>query len=142
MNKWQKVPIGLAATAVLCVGVGLLLLTPGLLGRFAKAVPGWDWAFLSDVGEAFAPVGSLLTALSLFGVAFSLFMQGRAVRIANEQVAKALHYEIMRKTMDEPRLIRAVGDDWRGPRDDLYIRQAIWSTCTSRTGVRCSSWVS
>ncbi|WP_327590978.1 DUF6082 family protein [Nonomuraea sp. NBC_00507] len=119
----------------------VLLQIPMVLGRFAHAAPGWDWAFLSDVGEAFAPVGSLLTALSLLGVAFSLFTQGRAVRVANEQAAKALHYEIMRQGMDEPRLLRALGTI-RAVRTTIRASgTAFTSTSTSRSGVRCSSWV-
>ncbi|WP_433510934.1 DUF6082 family protein [Nonomuraea sp. CA-143628] len=104
----------------------MLVLSPVALGGLARLIPVSQWSLLSDVGQAYGPVATILTCLSLAGLAFSVFVQARTTHVANEQTTRMLHMELIRWAMDDPSLLQADGELWSGPQDDFELRLYIY----------------
>ncbi|WP_345385218.1 DUF6082 family protein [Nonomuraea salmonea] len=108
------------------VVAGMLVLSPLALRGLAALVPGPEWTRLSEIGQAYGPATTLLTAVSLLGIAASVLMQARTARIAAEQTSRVLHMELIRWAIDDPSLTQALGEPWRKPEDDGYLRLYVF----------------
>ncbi|WP_433444542.1 DUF6082 family protein [Nonomuraea sp. CA-141351] len=126
MKQWARhTTITLALlVATFCVGL-VLLASPVFLRDFTMLVPANDWELLSNIGQAYGPAATILTALSLIGIAYSAIMQARSVRVASQQTWRMLHLEMIRLTLDDPALIQADGSAWSGAQDDFMTRLTL-----------------
>lgn len=92
--KRLSVVLGVAFTVV------LVIVSPIVLVLVDK-VPGVNWPRLAEIGQTYGAASALFAALALFGVAGSLVVQGRQVRLAQVQAARSLQVELMKMAMDD-----------------------------------------
>ncbi|MGV9304258.1 DUF6082 family protein [Nonomuraea sp. NPDC003727] len=104
---WRTTVVWFALMMLLLAG-GLLIFSPLAMARVVELTPGLDWSLLSDIGQAYGPAATLLAAISLIGVALSVVVQARSVRISALQMARAQHLEMVRLGMDTPDLMQVL----------------------------------
>jgi hypothetical protein len=63
-----------------------------------------DWSRLSEIGQAYDAASALLSGFAVVGVAVSLLMQVRQMRISQVQAARMMHLELMRTLTADPTL--------------------------------------
>jgi hypothetical protein len=63
-----------------------------------------DWPRLSEIGQAYDAASALLAGVAVVGVAISLLMQLRQIRISQVQAARMMHMELMRMLTSDPLL--------------------------------------
>ncbi|MEV0805338.1 DUF6082 family protein [Micromonospora sp. NPDC050200] len=93
--------------AVLLVLVAVLFSPVGLL--WIGQQPGYDWPLLGNVGQTYGAASAILAALALIGVVTSLTLQAREAKAAREQALRALHTDLMKMAIDDPRLLECWG---------------------------------
>jgi hypothetical protein len=86
-----------------------------LIGFFAVIVAfpwlvgsavGWsdDWHQLSEVGQAYGGVSAMLSGLAFCGIAGSLLLQWRQVRLAQMMMLRERHFELVKLGLDDSNL--------------------------------------
>jgi hypothetical protein len=119
-------------TVSVFVGLTAVILSPLALG-ILEGLTRSSWTTLSQIGETYGGAAAILTAATLGGIIASLVLQVRESKIAREQATRSMHFDLVRITMDEPRLLAAVGlSPQTGPDDleELRERQLanLWLT--------------
>ncbi|MET7485521.1 DUF6082 family protein [Streptomyces sp. NPDC005538] len=99
LNYPQWIPWGAA-----CVVLGLLtILTPLALGWGAPE--NVDWGRLSEISQTYAAVSIPLSGAALLGVAWSLVLQARQLRIDNEDRSRSAHRELLLRSVEDEDLL-------------------------------------
>jgi hypothetical protein len=105
-----------AATAVLLVGFFVSPLLLLLIDRWISV----DWSRLSEISPAYDAASAFLAGLAVAGVAVSLVMQVRQIRISQVQAARLMHLELMRMLTADPALratspaaVAVTPEEWR-----------------------------
>lgn len=99
----RKLTASIAITAALFGILGLVLLSPLLMGRL-DTVGGLDWTRLSYVGQTYGAASAVLAAVALAGISVSLLVQIRQTRVQQVQAVRSFHLELMRITLENPSL--------------------------------------
>lgn len=86
-----------AASGVL---LALTILTPFILVWWSPS--GLKWDRLSEISQTYSAVSILLSGAALLGVVWSLMMQARQMRIANDNELRAAHRELMMQALHDP----------------------------------------
>lgn len=97
----------LAMGATLSIGAALLLVGFAASPLLLLAIDRWvilDWPRLSEIGQAYDAASALLAGVAVVGVAISLLMQLRQIRISQVQAARMMHMELMRMLTSDPLL--------------------------------------
>ncbi|MCO8271132.1 DUF6082 family protein [Actinoplanes sp. TRM 88003] len=61
-----------------------------------------DWHRLSEVGQAYGGVSAILAGLAFCGIAGSLLLQWRQVRLTQVMLLRERHFELARIAVDDP----------------------------------------
>jgi Family of unknown function (DUF6082) len=83
------------ATAVLLLVSPLLLLIP-------KALLDANWQELTDIGQSYTGVATLLSAAALVGVVISIRFQVEQTQLLRRQVARDMQFGLLRMAMADP----------------------------------------
>ncbi len=129
-------PYGRIVVVCLAVvaAVALLLVSPLALS-YLGAIPGTDWAKLSDVAQALGAAATLVSTLALGGVAVSLVMQSRDNKMNREQARRGFHLDLYAMALDDPSLLECWGEvvpptySHGQHRQHVYVNQIVsfWS---------------
>lgn len=98
----------LVLTILTVGGITLILISPLGLQRFAT-VKRVNWAQLSNIGQTYGAVSALLAGIALAGVAISLLLQSRGLALSRAQVMRTFHLDLIRFSIENPRLIQSWG---------------------------------
>jgi hypothetical protein len=63
---------------------------------------------LSDVGQSYGPVATILSGAALIGIVATLILQSKQTRLIAEQAVRQTHLEIMREAWADPELLQAL----------------------------------
>jgi hypothetical protein len=99
--------LGLSVLSIVTAAfiLALVILSPFALRAIANRED--DWQTLSAVGQAYGAVSAVLSALALCGIALSLLLQWRQVRIAQIITARERQFELIQLGLTNPELIYA-----------------------------------
>src|SRR4051812_36742765 len=86
--------------AVFAVAVAVAILP--VFFTFAGSVQGADWGKLSYIGQTYGAASAMMSALGLIGVAASLVIQTRQVRLGQMQAARMQQLSLMDMAMRDP----------------------------------------
>ncbi|MCW6008851.1 hypothetical protein K1W54_30550 [Micromonospora sp. CPCC 205371] len=92
------------STAVLLVVIALVA-SPLAVVLIADQTVGLDWARLSDIGETYGAASAVLSGLAVVGVATSLIVQTRQLRVGQIQAMRVMQLELMRLLLEDPTLV-------------------------------------
>ncbi|MER6505919.1 DUF6082 family protein [Nonomuraea sp. NPDC001636] len=115
----------LAAIVAFSVIAAMLILSPIALRTLSSVMPPAEWTLLSEIGQAYGPVATLLAALSLAGIAYSALLQARSVRVMTDQNWRLVQFELIRTGLEKPALVQVTDGLWRSPKDDASIQMLI-----------------
>lgn len=82
--------ITLAAT------LGALIIASPMLLDIVNDIYGVDWERLGNIGQAYGGISSVLSAFAILGVAASLLIQSRQIRLQQQQVARGMQFELIK----------------------------------------------
>ncbi|MEU0597437.1 DUF6082 family protein [Streptomyces sp. NPDC006393] len=105
MKRWKlrrffaRTPVVLLVASVSVLAV--VALSPYLLQRLAPPMGG-DWNDLSDIGQTYAAVAAILSALAVAGVAVSLVIQSRQARVEQWQTVRGFQKDLLLMALDNP----------------------------------------
>ena len=85
--------------------VATMVLSPFLTTALARFE--LEWPLLSNVGESYGAVATVLSGAALIGVVAAAILQARQTRISAEQAVRQMHLEIQREAWKDPNLLRA-----------------------------------
>jgi hypothetical protein len=96
-TNWLRMALVVAAA---CGFIAAIVLSPALM----MLLPGSDnrWRHLSDIGQAYGSVSAILSSLALLGVAATTFMQVRQAKVAEIQMFRQLHAQLVSIEMGDP----------------------------------------
>lgn len=63
-----------------------------------------DWRELSDVGQAYGGISAILSGLAFCGIASSLLLQWRQVRLTQLLTTRERHFELVKLGLEDPSL--------------------------------------
>ncbi|TDC76188.1 DUF6082 family protein [Actinomadura sp. 7K507] len=92
--------------------LGLVAASPVLLYQLGEA-GGVDWNKIGAIGDAYGAAATLVTAMSLLGIAVSLLLGVKDSRTNRAQAIRTFHFELIRTQLDDPDLLWANG--WPRP---------------------------
>ncbi|MCG5215201.1 DUF6082 family protein [Streptosporangium soli] len=95
-------------TAIALVCLLAVILSPLALG-VVEGLTRSSWTRLSEIGQTYGGAAAILTAVAFGGVIASLILQVRESKVSREQAVRSMHSDLVRMTMDEPELLRAIG---------------------------------
>ncbi|MEH1125250.1 DUF6082 family protein [Micromonospora sp. CPCC 206061] len=81
-----------------------LVASPLAVVLIADQTVGVDWARLSDIGETYGAASAVLSGLAVVGVAISLIVQSRQLRVGQIQAMRVMQLELMRLLLEDPML--------------------------------------
>lgn len=118
----------MAALVVLLVlfMAGLVGVSPAALALFQGDTATWER--LSLIGQTYGAASALLSALALVGIAITLVLQAREVKVSREQGQRILHVDLLKMAMDNPLYRRAWGPvlgDGEEDRQHLYVNLIV-----------------
>ena len=91
------------ALVVLAVGfVVVIVASPWLITPVV--VSARDWHDLSDVGQAYGGISAILSGLAFCGIAVSLLLQWRQVRLTQLMATRERHFELVKLGIEDPSL--------------------------------------
>ncbi|BAL89825.1 hypothetical protein AMIS_46050 [Actinoplanes missouriensis 431] len=96
-SRWT---IGLLITVTVTLFLSVILAFPFLL----RGVAGQDWKTLSDMGQSYGVISTVLSGLALCGVVVSVTFQWRQVMWARTASARERHFELIKLMLAEPDL--------------------------------------
>ncbi|MBM2621322.1 hypothetical protein JIG36_38055 [Actinoplanes sp. LDG1-06] len=99
---WQRRALTLVAAAGLGGFLALIVTSPRLLGSLIGRSE--DWHQLSEVGQAYGGISAILSGLAFCGIAGSLLLQWRQVRLTQTMVLRQRHFELSMIAIDDPRM--------------------------------------
>jgi hypothetical protein len=97
------VAVGFAVLIAVTSMLGSVLLSPLLIRRVGTG-RSVDWTRLSEVGQTYGAASAILSTLAISGVVISLLFQARQARAQQIQVLRGYHLELLRETLENPRL--------------------------------------
>jgi hypothetical protein len=97
-KRWRPLP-WLAGTGAL---LALTVLAPFVMKWWTPG--GMKWEELSNVSQTYSVVSIPLSGAALLGVVWSMVMQARQMRIANENEYRASHRELILMALEDPEL--------------------------------------
>jgi hypothetical protein len=113
-----------ATVVAIVTGTGLLLVgffaSPLILLLIDRAFDA-DWTRLANIGQTYGAASALLAGLAVGGVAASLAMQVRQVRISQIQAARMMHVELMQMLTADP-VLRSTSPAAIGVSEDQWRR--------------------
>ena len=127
-SQFSAVAIIIGGSAI---AIALVFASPWVLQKLAS-VHGLNWSQLSNVGQAYAAAASLLSSFALAGVALSLVIQNREMKVTREQAARSLGGDLVRMG-DDPVLRKVVSGSRNNP--------AISSDTRHRQRLYANQWV-
>lgn len=68
----------------------------------------YNWATLSNVGQSYGLIGTVLSGAALLGVLVTVSLQRRQTRLSGEQAARQLHFDMMQQAWQDPALLEAI----------------------------------
>lgn len=92
------------STAILLVVIALVA-SPLAVVLIADQTVGVEWARLSDIGETYGAASAVLSGLAVVGVAISLIVQTRQLRVGQIQAMRVMQLELMRLLLEDPTLV-------------------------------------
>jgi hypothetical protein len=94
----------MAALAVIFAAgfVAAIVAAPWLMRSFVGRSD--DWRKLSDVGQAYGGISAILSGLAFCGIACSLLLQWRQIRINQIMTNQERHFELVKMRLDDPTL--------------------------------------
>lgn len=89
-----------------------------------------DWRRLSEIGQTYGAVSTLISILTLGGITVSLLLQSRSARLDHEQVPRTIHMELMKMALEDPELLACWGGAATGEvvptqRQSIYINLVV-----------------
>jgi hypothetical protein len=90
------------ALVLIAVIVASPLLTYGLSSY------GFNWTVLSNVGQSYGPIATILSGVALIGVVATVNLQSRQTRVLAEQAIRQMQLELMREAWRDPDLLSAL----------------------------------
>ncbi len=84
---------------VVCAA-GAVIVSPLAIG-WLSLVPSVDWTRLSEIGQTYAFISGLISALALFAVAGSIRVQARQTRIQQLQTVRAMQFDLVKMGFEE-----------------------------------------
>lgn len=103
-RKWTT---WLGASAIILISLVAVALSPLAFEGILK-IRGVKWGELSNVGQTYGAMSTLLAALALVGVAASIHLQGREARYARMEVDRTRHFELTKLALDNPLFLQVV----------------------------------
>jgi hypothetical protein len=97
---WVVAVVASAATIGL---VAMIVASPWLMGSFVSRST--DWHELSEIGQAYGGVSAILSGLAFCGIAVSLILQWRQVRLTQVMTERERHFELVKMAVDDPTLM-------------------------------------
>ena len=85
--------------------VGVVVASPWLTRSFVRRSE--DGHELSEMGQAYGGVSAILSGLAFCGIAISLLLQWRQVRLTRIMAARERHFELVKLGIDDPSLMLA-----------------------------------
>ncbi|MFE7777941.1 DUF6082 family protein [Streptomyces sp. NPDC057445] len=124
------------SVVLLAAAVGVLALVafaPYVLMRIAPPM-GDDWNRLSDIGQTYAAVAAILSALAVAGVGVSLLIQSRQARVEQWQAVRGFQKELLVMAMDNPIYREAwgemgglEGEEWQRQTYTRLVLHYLWA---------------
>src|SRR5215813_15531954 len=102
-NRRQSSGYIAVALMVVLIVIGFVLISPVLLKQLAGRRA--TWADVGNIGQAYGGAAALLAAVALIGVAVSVSLQLRAIKIQRISAIRSQHIEIVKLEFDHPLLI-------------------------------------
>ncbi|MFD0851204.1 DUF6082 family protein [Actinomadura adrarensis] len=106
---------------LLVLVTGLVGLSPLGLGLFMGGKD--EWERLSFIGQTYGAASAVLSALALVGIAITLVLQAREVKVGREQGQRLLHVDLLKMAMENPLYRRAWGPSPPGRDPDADLQQ-------------------
>lgn len=95
---------GVAASTSIALALVTLLVSPFVMILIARSDDTVDWDKLSDISQTFGVASALLSGLALAGLALSVLLQTRQLKIGQFQGMRAMQLELMRMLLEDPAL--------------------------------------
>ncbi|GAA2488851.1 hypothetical protein Ahu01nite_022980 [Winogradskya humida] len=83
--------------------VGAIVVSPWIIRPFLGQAE--EWRELSDVGQAYGGISAILSGLAFCGIAVSLLLQWRQVRLTQLLATRERHFELVKLGLEDPSLI-------------------------------------
>ncbi|MEU1782047.1 DUF6082 family protein [Streptomyces abikoensis] len=131
-RKVSRSQIPLIFTAA---SVGLLSLVAAAPFILDAAAPnyGEKWSNLSNIGQTYASVSAILSALAVVGVAYSLILQAKQARLEQFQAMRTFQRDLLLMAMEDASLRPCwgpmhglQGDAWRQHTYSRLIMAYLW----------------
>jgi hypothetical protein len=91
---------------------------------FEQAEGGFDWAALSEIGQAFGAVSALISAVALVGIAASLRLQRQQTKVAQFQLVSGMRTDLINLALEDPRYLApwgiTISHDAQAAKDRAY----------------------
>lgn len=117
--------VPLLLVAILCGSLGFLAWTPYILTMIDN--PSRDWVRLGGIAQTYAGASAMLSAAAILGVALSLVLQAREIKINRRQSQRALHIELFILALQEPELLKCWALDESHSVEPERLRQIVYT---------------
>ncbi|MFI1168228.1 DUF6082 family protein [Streptomyces sp. NPDC020801] len=94
---------------------------------------GEKWAVLSDIGQTYASISAILSALAVIGVAYSLVLQAKQARLEQFQTMRTFQRDLLLMAMEDESLRSCwgpmhglQGNAWRQHTYSRLIMAYLW----------------
>jgi len=111
--NFSRLSVGAVIIGGSAIAIGLVLVSPWALKKLAS-IHGLNWTQLSYVGQAYAAAATLLSSVALAGVALSLVIQNREMKVTREQAVRSLGGDLSRMG-DDPVLRKVISGSRNNP---------------------------
>ena len=95
-------PIFAASSASLTVLVILIAIATSPIWISSLPIKGFDWLFLSYVGQSYGAASAIISALALVGVSVSILLQIHENRRSRLQTVRLHQFELNRQVAEDP----------------------------------------
>jgi hypothetical protein len=121
-RRFRRIALAILTLMITLAGLIIVSASPIAL-RSLSNLPGFDWAKLGNVGQAYGAISALLVVLGLTGVAVTMLLQIRESRHGRVQVARNRQHDLVKMAMSDPIYMSVVGSG----RDFDERRQASYA---------------
>lgn len=119
--------IGVIALSVLVLAA--MSASPVAMVWMAKRLPRFDWSLASNIGQSYGLAATVLSALAIFGVIYTVALQRRQNRADRQNDARALHQDLLNSALSNELLLEV----WRQPNETVHssvLAQRIYVNMT------------
>lgn len=109
-SLWSRVAPELMLLGLVAAGSLLLAMVGWSPVALRTLDDGSDWERLGAIAQAYGAVSAVLSVAATVGVAASLLMQAREIKINRIPAQRALHIEMLKMAMAEPSLVACWGE--------------------------------